>query len=185
MSAFVRPTKVRLFLADVSRRAHQALLARKKPKPTASEVGLSAARVAEAEALNYWIDVKQLLNTGEQRARFGRGHMKDPIDGEWKPNPIEAGMALVTAYLLNWSLTDDEGHVVEIAGLTPDSIAAVLDNLKPEDFGDIRQAIEYHEHEQILQSIEAKKKILVGATASKAISGSPPDAAGESIGSVN
>lgn len=176
MSRFVRPEVVRLALADVSTREHQALLARKKPKATREEIDASAARVAEAETLGDTITVKKRLNAGEQRARFAREYALG-ADGVRRVDPLMTALAKITAYLLDWTLTDD-GQKVPIAGLPVDELTAVLDNLDPDSFGDIRKAIDAHERAQVAESEDAKKKTLTGANGSEAISISPASLAG-------
>lgn len=129
-----------------------------------------------------WIEIKRRLNTGEYRARLAR--MSLAVDGELQVNRLQLGMATVTAYLLDWSLTDDAGKPVGIRGLDADALASVLDSLNPEDFGEILEAIEQHESKMDAERV-AEKNGHDGANTSPAISPSPSNAAGATSGWPN
>lgn len=123
--------------------------------------------------------VKRQLNNGEQRAQFARMYIAGVTP--MTVNPLQTGMAIVTSYLLDWSLRDDEGRPVPIAGLSIEQLEPVLDSLDPERFAEIKEAIEAHEKTQ-----KAKKKaIRSGEPASSATSSSPPDSAGATSGSAS
>lgn len=126
-----------------------------------------------------WIEIKRRLNTGEYRSRIARSSLA--VDGQLQVNRLQLGMSTVTAYLLDWSLTDDDGKPVVIQGLDPDAMSRVLDRLQPEDFGEILEAIEQHES-QIDAERGAEKNGQDGANKLPAISPSPSDAAGATSG---
>jgi hypothetical protein len=128
--------------------------------------------------------VKQRLNAGEQRARFTRIFLAG-ADGSRRVDPMQTGMALITAYLLDWSLTDDDGRPVKIAGLSVNELASVLDSLEPDSFGEIAAAIDAHETAQAAARETEKKTILSGSDASKAISSSPSVPVGGTSGLPN
>jgi hypothetical protein len=90
------------------------------------------------------LTVKRRLNSGEERALFARMYTAG-VNGQLKVNPFQTGIAIVTAYLLDWSLTDD-GKRVPIAELSVDELTRVLDGLDPTTYGEIRQAIEAHDN---------------------------------------
>jgi hypothetical protein len=90
------------------------------------------------------LTVKRRLNSGEERALFARMYTAG-ANGQLKVNPFQTGIAIVTAYLLDWSLTDD-GKRVAIADLSVDALTRVLDGLDPTTYGEIRQAIEAHDN---------------------------------------
>lgn len=174
---FIQPQTTRLQLADVHRRAHAVLLKRTTPTvATPAEIAASAARVAEAEHLGDWIEVRRRLNTGEYRARLTRTYQKVG-NGDLQLDRIGVGLATVTAYLLDWSLTDDRDKPVVIEGLSIEDLTRVLDNLDVDTFGEILDAIEAHE-----TTMDAAKKSQDGATPSPAISPSPSSAAGDTSG---
>src|SRR5579864_6637013 len=67
------------------------------------------------------LTVKRRLSSGEQRAAFARMYLTG-ADGALSLNTLQTGMAIITAYLVNWSLTDDDGQHVDIAGLSTDAL---------------------------------------------------------------
>lgn len=91
--------------------------------------------------------VKRRLNTGEQREVFGK-MARERDDGSLRANPLEVGISIVLAYLIDWSLTDADGVTVPIRGLPTDQLRAVLDELEPDVFEEIRAAINAHADQQ-------------------------------------
>jgi hypothetical protein len=100
------------------------------------------------------LTVKRELNAGEQRAVHARLYVEGK-DGKLRVDPLATGMALITAYLLDWTLTDEDGPV-DIRGLNPDELAAILNRLHPTAFTDIKEAIEQHEQVIALERLEKK-----------------------------
>jgi hypothetical protein len=111
------------------------------------------------------ITVRKWLTEGEQRAAYSRiFHVESG-----RVNSQEVGIAMVLAYLLDWTLVDDEGRLVIIRDQPEDLVRAALDQLYPEDFNEIREAIRAHE-EQAARERAEKKKATAGARASVGIS---------------
>jgi hypothetical protein len=127
------------------------------------------------------LTVKKRLSHGERQASFSRMYMAG-LDGDLKVNPLQGGMAMVLAYLVDWSLVDDAGTRVEIRGLAADDVEAVLNALDPDDFAEIKTAIEQHEHEMLAER-QVAKKAIDGEQESSATSPSPDDAGGDTSGS--
>lgn len=130
------------------------------------------------------ITVKKRLNAGEQRARFARMYQAG-ANGGLTVDPMQVGMPIITAYLVDWTFTDDAGRKVPIAGVSADDLTSVIDSLDVDSFREIRMAIEAHEAAQVAESEDAKKKTRTGANGSEATSPSPSVSAGTSPGSVN
>lgn len=127
------------------------------------------------------LTVKRRLNTGEQRTVFGT-MSRELADGTLRANPLEVGIALVTAYLVDWSLTDADGVRVEIRGVPPEQLRAVLDELEPDVFEEIRVAINAHVDAQaVIRAAEKNGKD--GGSGSPAISPLLDGAAGAMSGS--
>lgn len=127
------------------------------------------------------IDIKKRLNHGETEDMYAR----------WAPFVVpgehaqldrrEVRTAKVLAYLLGWSLTDDDGGPVEMSpALCYQDRLDTIRSLDPDRFDEIHKAIETHETD-----LAAKKKTLSGASASPAISPLLDGAAGATSGSVN
>lgn len=128
-----------------------------------------------------WLLVKKRLTSGEERAAFARTYIAG-VDGRMHVNPISLGVGQVTAYLLEWSLTDDDGQIVDIRDKSADELAVVLDSLSPEDFTEIRDAIAAHD-DAMRKERDEKKRQKAGTLTSGQTLPSPSDADGASIGS--
>lgn len=144
---------------------------------------ISPNRVTLPLSEGHTITVRKRLNTGEYRQRMVR--MSTAVsDGELQVNRLEVGLATITAFLLDWTLTGPDGKLVEIRGLSPNDLAAVLDNLDFSRFAEIREAIDKHEDKMTAERL-AEKNAQAGAIGSSAISPSPSDATGASSGSAS
>lgn len=129
-----------------------------------------------------WVLVKKRLNHGEQQASFARRYLADA--GGHRVNLQLVGMEKVTAYLLDWSLTDLEEHPLVIKSQPIETVEAALNAIDPESFVEIRDAIEAHEVAMALARA-AEKNDPGGEKESPAISPSPDAAAGATSGSPN
>ena len=126
------------------------------------------------------IIVKKRLTNGEQRAQFARAYQADG-EGRLRVNLIETGMALVTAYLIDWRVTADPEATLR--GLSLDELTTMLNNLEPASFTEIKEAIEQHELAMLAERA-AEKNVPAGETNTSAISPSPFVADGALIGSA-
>ena len=128
--------------------------------------------------------VRRRLNTGEQRESYRAcSTVIEKEDGTVKsvPDPLLIGIAKVAAYLVDWSLASDDEP---LKGLDFRQRFTVLDNLDPEDFYEIKDAIDTHELAMVAERAAEKKTTATpGATNGAAISASPSGAAGASSGS--
>lgn len=86
--------------------------------------------------------VRRRLTNGEQRAMFAR--MYETGATPIRVNTLQTGIALIVAYLVDWTLVDETGSKVEIRGLPVDDLATIIDNLAPDRFTAIKEAIERH-----------------------------------------
>lgn len=117
------------------------------------------------------LTVRKRLTAGEY-ADYLERISTEGKDGRLKVNRLKRGLALVIAFLIDWSLVDDEGKRVQIRNLPVDELESVLKGLDPDDFKEIRNAIDEHETAMDLER-EAQKKTNVGEPESKPISISP------------
>lgn len=104
-----------------------------------------------------WVEVKRRLNVGEQRELFRRVYPAATAGEKLKLDIAEVGFAKVLAYLLAWSLTDDQQKPVPIS-------EGALNSLGPDKFAYIREAIEAHEDQQD-RARDTEKNAPAGATA--------------------
>jgi len=127
------------------------------------------------------LTVKKRLTAGEQRKSFERTYVAG-IDGALKVNPLQIGLATITAFLVDWSLCGDDGARVVIRGEPLEVVEAALDALDPESFAEIKHAIEVHER-AMLEARAQEKKLRGGGNGSAPISASPSGSDGGSTGS--
>jgi hypothetical protein len=114
-----------------------------------------------------WILVKRQLTAGEQRRAYARS-LKPVRRGEQPEVDVETlGLGLITQYLLDWSLVDDNDRVVLIRDQPAAVVEAALLALDPASFAEIDAAITAH-----VEAQAAEKKSRHGATRLSAISGS-------------
>jgi len=114
--------------------------------------------LANGDRLVVWVR----LNAGQARARNARMYTT-ASDGTRLLNLLEIGRATVLAFLVDWTLADED---IPIRGLPTDDVATILDRLAPEDFYEIRDAIDEHEAEQQARRAAEKKTTLIGASTS-------------------
>jgi hypothetical protein len=128
------------------------------------------------------LTVKRRLTAGEQRAMFSRMYQTG-AEGLLQLDRMQLGLATMLAYLVDWTLTDDNGQLVEIRGLPPEDLAVILDSLTPEDFKEISTAIDAHS-EAMEAFRAAEKKTASGGAGSPSTSPSPADLVGATSGSA-
>lgn len=112
------------------------------------------------------ITIRKRLDNGERRAMFARMYQAGvtPL----KVDPMKTGLGMIVAYLVDWTLVDEDGRPVPIADLSADDLAVVIDHLESADFTEIKEAIERHV-ERDDAALEEKKR-MNGAPESLAIS---------------
>jgi len=108
--------------------------------------------------------VREQLTAGEQRAHFARVYTTT-ADGRLVVNPLMVGIGVVLAYLLDWTLRDDQDQLVAIRDLSPDDLQRVIDSLDTDSFKEIRAAVEAHEAAMVAARAE-KKTTPAGGPAS-------------------
>jgi hypothetical protein len=122
--------------------------------------------------------VRAQLNAGQARARWTRMYRANE-DGTHHVDLMQVAVATVTAFLVDWHLQDDD---MPIAGLSPEDLADVLDNMKPDDFKEIETAINAHEATITARRNAQKKTTPTGAIESSPTLPSPVDAVGATSG---
>ena len=129
------------------------------------------------------LTVRRRLNMGEQRESVHACREVAP-DGSVTFDTTKLGLAKVAAYLLDWRLTEapplrqPDGRPIAL-----EDRIAVLDNLDPADFAELKDAIDAHEQRQIAARLEEKKR--AATTNAAPTTRSPFAAAGTSTGSAN
>ncbi len=118
----------------------------------------------------HWIEVKKRLTAGETRKLNAASVKEIRTDGRVTPDFEMMGKAEAIAYLVDWSLRDDQDKPIPID--TDARKIAALDNMSDEGFEVISTAVAAHAN-GIAEEIAAAKKLTVGALKSEATSTSP------------
>jgi hypothetical protein len=143
----------------VHKRRHEALLARKVPAPTVTEIAESEARLKVAEQDGAYIDVKRELTARETRQAFAQ-MVKDRTMHQGQEIDLDAehvGFAMIRQYVVGWNFVDDAGTPV------PFTLDAI-DNLDQQTFQEIDDAINAH-----VKAVDAEKN-RIGETLPATIS---------------
>ena len=132
------------------------------------------------------LTVKRRLNYGEQNDLLAK-MASPPAQGDGgviRANPFEVRIVTVLAYLVDWSITDEDGAHVDIRGKAEDEVRAILRDLDPTDFEEIYLELSAHIAAQD-KLHEAAKNGQGGRLESPATSPSPDAATGAMSGSPN
>lgn len=128
------------------------------------------------------ITIRRRLNTGEMRESFRACYdVVDKDDGTTTLtyDPTKSGQMKIAAYLLDWTVPG----APPIHGLDLRQRFAVLDDLDPAVFFDVKDAIDLHEARQIAARLEEKKE--AATPTADPISPLPSALVGASSGSGN
>jgi len=123
--------------------------------------------------------VKKRLNRGETAEMFAR--MRVSTEQGLVVDRTKIGIAHVLAYLLDWELQQEN---IPLRDMSWDDRERTLNNLDPDDFAEIDEAITVHV-DRVQTERDAAKKVLSGGTGSPATSPSASSSAGTPIGSTS
>lgn len=109
--------------------------------------------------------VKRYLTAGEHRAVL-RASLQPLAAGETPKLEMDAdafGIALVLAYLLDWTFQDADGSPLVIADQAPETVRAVLERIDAGAYDEVQGAIQRHQV-AMKAALEAEKKTATGVT---------------------
>src|SRR6476620_8631565 len=89
------------------------------------------------------LTVKRRLNPGEAQDAQGRMAIVTG-DGNVRLNLQTFQIATTCAYLVDWTLVDPQGDLIDIKGKTPEEIESALRSLDEDSVKEIREAVEAH-----------------------------------------
>jgi hypothetical protein len=115
-----------------------------------------------------YLIVKQDLNAGEYRELM-RASTRVVTDADGtahlEMDRVVSGLALVQAYLLDWSFADAEGKKILIADQPAAVVRAALDAIASDAYMEVQRAIQAHQAARA-EAIAEEKKTRTGAGAS-------------------
>jgi len=139
-------------------------------------MGLSRVRRPETDTLPIsggdTITVKKFLTAGEFRelihaatkpVRLDASTVASGRDVGFEIDPTESGVAIVLAYLLDWSFTDFDGRPIVIRNQPAAVVRAALDIIDADSYMEVQRAIQDHD-KSMRAFAESEKKITNGAT---------------------
>src|SRR5262245_19463421 len=109
--------------------------------------------------------VKKRLTAGEQRKIFARMVSKLVPGEKTEVDPMQAGIAKIVEYLLDWSIVDADNKPVDIRNQPPEFVAAALNALDGESYAEIRIAIDQHEERVAAETLDLKKMKVTASVA--------------------
>jgi len=102
------------------------------------------------------ITVRKELNHGQHTAMQARKY-RETDEGTLRINPATISDAVVIAYLVDWTLTDQRGQPIEILGLPANELQDVLNNLRQPVADEVKRAVQAHDA-AVQAAAEAEKK---------------------------
>lgn len=121
------------------------------------------------------ITVREELNHGQHTAMLARMY-HETDEGTLRVDALRTGDALILAYLVDWTLTDQRGQRIEIRGLKPDQVQDVLTNLRQWVAGEVKRAVEAHAKAVTAAAEEQKKTHSSGASLPETLPSAAPAA---------
>lgn len=138
-----------------------------------------------------WLLVLTRLSAGDQFDSFERMYLKNPDgsyvlqpDGRLVVSPSGSRMALITAYLLDWSFVGLDDKPLRIRDQPVEFVTSALRALDTASFNEVHDAIDAHDTKQALARA-AQKKTSTGSPESTPISRSVSDSAGATSGATS
>jgi hypothetical protein len=108
-----------------------------------------------------WLLVKKHLTAGEQRD--ANANILSGPGGTFKAgerpdiDPRKIGIAQAVAYLIDWSLTDNDDRPLVIRDQPSSVVIAMLENQTPESLVEVLAAIDRHDDAMIAERDQEKK----------------------------
>jgi hypothetical protein len=121
-----------------------------------SAVVIPRTKVLPLPVHGWTITVHEELNHGQHIAMLARVY-SETDDGRLRRDALKNSDALVIAYLVDWTLTDSSGERIDIAGLKPDDLQHVLNNLRIPVALQVKQAVQAHDAAIGVAADEQKK----------------------------
>lgn len=138
-------------------------------------MGSSRVRRPELDVLEIsrgdTLTVKKFLTAGEFRELIRESTKPVRLDAAsvasgdmgFEIDPVESGIAIIVAYLVDWTFTDFDGRPLVIRDQPPATVRAMLDLIDADTYMEVQNAIQ--KHDQSMRAFAAaEKKIISGST---------------------
>lgn len=104
-------------------------------------------------------EFRELVKASTKPVRIGAGAAADVA---LEIDPTESGLAIVLAYLLDWTFTDFDGRPLVIRDQPRAVVRAALDLIDAESYMEVQRAIQAHDT-AVRAYADAEKKMSPGA----------------------
>jgi hypothetical protein len=108
-------------------------------------------------------EFRELIRASTKPVRIDAAMVASGKDLSFELDPTESPLAIVMAYLLDWTFTDFDGRPVVIRDQSPAVVRAALDAIDADSYMEVQQAIQ--EHDKTVRAFVAlEKKMKSGET---------------------
>jgi hypothetical protein len=107
-------------------------------------------------------EFRELIRASTKPVRMDTATMGTGKDLSFEIDPTESGLAMILAYLVDWTFTDFDGRPVAIRDQSPAVVRAALDAIDADSYMEVQQAIQNHD-KSMRAFAAAEKKMTSGA----------------------
>jgi len=108
-------------------------------------------------------EFRELIRAATKPVRLDAATAANGKDIPFEIDPTESGLALIMAYLVDWTFTDFDGRPLVIRDQPPSVVRAALDLIDADSYMEVQSAIQ--EHDRSMRAfVAAEKKMTSGAT---------------------
>jgi hypothetical protein len=108
-------------------------------------------------------EFRELIRASTKPVRMDTATMGSGKDLSFEIDPTESGLAMILAYLVDWTFTDFDGRPVAIRDQSPAVVRAALDAIDADSYMEVQQAIQNHD-KSMRAFAAAEKKMTSGGT---------------------
>lgn len=108
-------------------------------------------------------EFRELIRASTKPVRMDTASIASGRDLSFEIDPTESGLAMVVAYLVDWTFTDFDGRPVAIRDQSPAVVRAALDAIDADSYMEVQRAIQDHD-KSVRAFAAAEKKMTSGGT---------------------
>jgi len=114
-------------------------------------------------------EFRELIRASTKPVRLDATTAATGKDLSFEIDPTESGIAMILAYLLDWTFTDFDGRPVVIRDQPRAVVRAALDAIDADSYMEVQRAIQEHD-KSVRAYVAAEKKMPSGASVPERIS---------------
>jgi len=109
-------------------------------------------------------EFRELIRASTKPVRMDAANMGTGKDLSFEIDPTESGLAMILAYLVDWTFTDFDGRPVAIRDQPPAVVRAALDAIDADSYMEVQRAIQDHDKSMRAFAAAEKKMTSGGIT---------------------